>query len=361
MLKEAKMSIKLMRTFLPVGQGACYLEEFTLGSFPNNPHFVMMYDCGSSTKDFAKDVLKKELENISKVDLLIISHFHEDHVNLLPYLKQIGIKVKTIWIPYYDQETKKALSFDSRIEQKLLEDPKKYLTGLFEGIRIVPIESFGERLNNAESILEYSQKAYGNVFPAFLQKVWLYIPYNYNYQIRVRAFQQELQKFRLEWDKLSDVNYINTHKKQIKKCYQKISSLNEQSLVVFSVSQSQIRCLRPLPNCCWRSFLHPYRYRKISCLFLGDYNAQDDWSPQLDYLFGNYQQQLGVIQVPHHGSRKNFKDKLLLPEVIYPVSFGFGNQYRHPSAETLSKILQADGFPILVSQRRGYKETFYIC
>ena len=354
------MSIKLMRTFLPVGQGACYLEEFTLGSFPNNPHFVMMYDCGSSTKDFAKDVLKKELENISKVDLLIISHFHEDHVNLLPYLKQIGIKVKIIWIPYYDQDTKKALSFDSRIEQKILENPQKYLTDLFEGVRVVPIDSFGEQLNNAESILAYSQKAYGNVFPAFLQNVWLYIPYNYNYQVRVRDFQQELKKCSLEWDKLSDVNYINTHKKQIKKCYQKISSLNEQSLVVFSVPHSQIRCLRTLPNCCWRSFLHPYRYRKISCLFLGDYNAQDDWSPQLDYLFGNYQQQLGVIQVPHHGSRKNFKDKLLLPEAIYPVSFGFGNQYRHPSAETLSKILQADGFPILVSQISGYKETFYI-
>ena len=170
MLKEVKMAIILTRTFLPVGQGACYLEEFTLGTSPNNPRFVMMYDCGSNTKDFAKDVLKKELKNISKIDLLIISHFHEDHVNLLPYLKQIGIKVKTIWIPYYNRDTKKALSFDSRIEQKLLENSEAYLTDLLKVSGWRQLKVLGNDLIMLSPYLSTLKKSMAMFFLLFFRK-----------------------------------------------------------------------------------------------------------------------------------------------------------------------------------------------
>lgn len=59
------MSVELTRIFLPVGQGACYLEEFVSVGEQNENRFVMMYDCGSTSTGWARKVLQKALENIS--------------------------------------------------------------------------------------------------------------------------------------------------------------------------------------------------------------------------------------------------------------------------------------------------------
>ena len=74
--------MKLTRTFHPVGQGAFYTERFYDG---DKNVFNMVYDCGSSTKS---QYLKNEINDAFKdgtgkaeIDILFVSHFHNDHVN----------------------------------------------------------------------------------------------------------------------------------------------------------------------------------------------------------------------------------------------------------------------------------------
>lgn len=84
----APLNIKLTRTIHPVGQGAFYSETFS--DCNNRPVFTAVYDCGGK-----KDYLKKEIETLSTVDILFISHFHSDHINGVQDL----IDLKSVVVP----------------------------------------------------------------------------------------------------------------------------------------------------------------------------------------------------------------------------------------------------------------------
>lgn len=86
------------RFIYPVGFGAFFLEKFCSGT--ENELFVV-YDCGSKSKGgrkYIKAIIDKE---IPKVDILFVSHLHEDHINCI---KELPITENTIVaLPYiYD-------------------------------------------------------------------------------------------------------------------------------------------------------------------------------------------------------------------------------------------------------------------
>lgn len=90
--------MKLVRTFHPVGHGAFYTERFYED---NNPHpiFTAVYDCGSITKGTAlRSAIDSEFSTYKDIDVVFISHFHEDHINGLDYLKR-KCSIKYIVIP----------------------------------------------------------------------------------------------------------------------------------------------------------------------------------------------------------------------------------------------------------------------
>lgn len=90
--------------FRSVGQGLFYSGILNKGC----DIFSFVYDCGSDTKgDFLKNEIV-ELENIvhrmgqvgkAKIDLLVISHFHDDHINGLECLFD-KFNVDTVIMPY---------------------------------------------------------------------------------------------------------------------------------------------------------------------------------------------------------------------------------------------------------------------
>jgi len=83
--------IKLVREFNNVGQGAFYTEKFYDDS--NKLIYTMVYDCGSyGNRALIEKSIKENLKD-KNIDLLCISHFHEDHINGLEYLlKEYRIK-----------------------------------------------------------------------------------------------------------------------------------------------------------------------------------------------------------------------------------------------------------------------------
>lgn len=50
---------------------------------------------------------------------------------------------------------------------------------------------------------------------------------------------------------------------------------------------------------------------------------------------------LDLIQIPHHGSQRSFHDKLLALNTsvkYYFLSYGIGNSYKHPSPSVIKKL-----------------------
>lgn len=49
---------------------------------------------------------------------------------------------------------------------------------------------------------------------------------------------------------------------------------------------------------------------------------------------------LGVFQIPHHGAKGTWNDKILsqYPTAMFLASYGIGNQYKHPHAKVIDSL-----------------------
>lgn len=86
--------------FHPIGQGCFYSGKINF----NNRSFNFVYDCGTDSKMATlhnEITTYKTLLKNQKLDLLMISHFHADHVNGVFELLN-GITCKNLIIPYYN-------------------------------------------------------------------------------------------------------------------------------------------------------------------------------------------------------------------------------------------------------------------
>ena len=78
-----------------VGQGLFYIGEINLS---NRKTFKFIYDCGGNNISGA---INQHITQDDVIDMLVISHFDDDHINGLPDLFNKVSKIKRIFIPYY--------------------------------------------------------------------------------------------------------------------------------------------------------------------------------------------------------------------------------------------------------------------
>lgn len=121
-------------TFHKVGQGCFYTGVFK----NNNNKFVMVFDCGSDSK---REYIDEEISNFSKellqrrgIDLLIISHFDNDHISHIDKLiREIG-KCEIVIMPYLTPIERLILCLSSSTRDSnyynFLRDPHNYLSNL---------------------------------------------------------------------------------------------------------------------------------------------------------------------------------------------------------------------------------------
>lgn len=94
----------------PVGQGGLHLTTLYADA-PAMPQFSMVFDCGSHG---GKDIFDQQLRRVRQhlrvekderiLDLLVLSHLHEDHINgFTKLLAGPAVRVKTLLIPHYDE------------------------------------------------------------------------------------------------------------------------------------------------------------------------------------------------------------------------------------------------------------------
>ncbi|MEE0026462.1 MAG: MBL fold metallo-hydrolase, partial [Atopobiaceae bacterium] len=103
------MSINGSFRFHPVGQGLFYTG---LLSRVGGGSFSFVYDCGTMSD---QQFLRREIDDFKlllphasrrtrRLDLLVVSHMHDDHVSGLEYLLE-NLEVDTVVIPCTDQVT----------------------------------------------------------------------------------------------------------------------------------------------------------------------------------------------------------------------------------------------------------------
>lgn len=97
------MEISVERYHYPIGQGIFSAQIIRA----NGEKYVCVYDCGSISKILVEDWVKDLRHEVGSseepiIDLLVISHLHNDHCNAIKYLWEQGFSVKKIVIPYVD-------------------------------------------------------------------------------------------------------------------------------------------------------------------------------------------------------------------------------------------------------------------
>lgn len=357
------MKITLERYFYPVGQGLCCHERIH--------GFNLVYDCGSRIQEQPdKDICEsvKSFFDGNEIDVLILSHFHYDHTNMLDVLIDAKIKIKKIIIPYIDKAEYNILRYiDGNCNIKLLNSALEE-----RGYQDIDVIHLKEDFQSLEDL---------NLLPDVLKSFWKYEIYNYQYITKSKEFKDKVIKEKLDYGQLSDPVYVSTNNKKLKDIYESIGGLNEQSSVLFSYPKeanryctyTSYKICRPKKNGLRDCFFvkntdERCRFSnncdaKIApgCIFFGDYPVKytrkfDQISENVKKLLSEYV--IGTIQFPHHGSSTGLNEKIIRSEMEYIFSFGIGNIYRHPNKNAVQSVVYKGNCPVFVTDYCGYKQMF---
>ena len=174
----------LERTIYPVGFGAFFMEKFL--DPKGEDDFYVVYDCGSCTQGMNTRICSIVANEIPKVDVLFISHFHQDHINELHQL--LITKNSIVVLPYicdkyqqlyefiYQMEYTQILAYLIQIGAKIVfVDPSEI--GGNEGVRNIEGKQIEEAFD-IESLVGQQTHCFPFNILKYAKYNWLYIPFH---------------------------------------------------------------------------------------------------------------------------------------------------------------------------------------
>lgn len=371
----------MIRSFLPVGQGAFYVEQFKCG-------VNIVYDCGSSTGvKCVNDMIKATFSKGERISIVFISHMHSDHINGLEFLIK-HCRVEKIFAPYLSPEEiniSKCVQFvtkpkESEFVHEFIENPKQAVERLCDKLdvkapmvlRVLPDEDGYSNTQDIPNDNEVSNKYHYSGVPIKIHiehydfMNWTYIPYNLKNKERKNKFELELSRIGVkisDRDKVLSLLKTQTGRDKLRKVYRKVEGgLNTNSLVVYSgpplfhsegwqrrVNNSECDYI-----CCCCTYL------KNGCLYLGDFDAKNNWGC-IEAKYADYWENIGVIQMPHHGSQYNYNSKILSNNAFLIISAGFNNPYKHPHVKVLKELIRNNKKFAWVTEEIGSMIQFDVC
>ncbi len=364
----------MRRFFLPVGQGAFYLERFWL---PDQEHPInVVYDCGScSGKEILPSVIRELFHKREEIAAVFLSHLHEDHVNGLPSLLQ-HCHVKKVYFPEIDNEDILLLQLQNRangladhaFSQRLLQslpDPRSHLFPTSETMWISVREANADIDKEDDSRRKFPQSLSDLCEKSLSAQGddWLFVPFNFHRKFIVDKLRERLcESLHLERNELTN-DILRARWEQNEKTRRKIKTVfksivgefNTNSMTLFSGWRSNngfqiAQCGCPCPNPHYRRcFLN--EPSSAGCLYTGDYNASGskEWKTLKEH-YKQYWHSIGCVQIPHHGSNENFNDELCELNAYLVISAGRDNKYHHPHVGVLVKLCENGRLPAVVTQ-----------
>ena len=330
---------QMIREIHPVGQGAFCTETFNEAMYK---YKVVAFDCGgriAADKSLQYPGLQNYLQD-KFVDILFVSHFHEDHINGVKCLIVNNQNIE-IYIPKVSP-------------QRLLLDYVYNLTKTnghsnandFILDLVLPSLNSERDINELDGITVHIVKSDDIVYllDSRERKIWEYNLYWQNSDemldngilADICSILDISGEPRYDKKFFTDVASIFTNvskKQRIKNIFAKYypEGHNAYSMLVYSHPSD----LAHLFDCCEQN---------ATCLYTGD-------SPATQRLIDIVQtKRIDNIQVPHHGSQHNFSDKLYYMGMTAFISCGEKNKYGHPGKEALNFIIKKCDRTHLVSE-----------
>lgn len=366
--------MKMMRSFLPVGQGAFYCERFKLNS--GDKDFInVVYDCGSlrNPKRVEKQIKAKFHEG-ETIHAVFISHLHDDHINGLEFLLKY-CNVKNIFFPLTNRngktiltlyELSQGISFDD-FSIKFIINPWSAIEGIKlykEPPRIHGIEPAQAYENLQEYDINETKSFLKNVsFEIFgeqnkLSKNWLYIPFNFSFEERANQLFDKLKiLLNNSFEDLSELGEVwrradKKTKKAINDAYAEIEgSHNPNSMTLYSGTEEIRGRQRLMNNCCCKCYYNDTI--KNGCLYTGDYDAsKKECFDKLKEIYNNYWKNIGCVQIPHHGSIYSYNTGFSEMSSLFVISAGQNNKFFHPHSFVINDLLLNNHYPFVVTEKK---------
>lgn len=381
------MKLEVKFDFHNVGQGLFYTGKI------NDFNFV--FDCGSKTKiEFLNKAIKNyKVETLKDstidIDILVISHFDNDHINGLDYLlKDAGVEYAII--PYCSPLEKLILASTNAnsplIYFEFLVDPVDFL--LKRGVKkVLLVTGSGDiypnnniyqnnnRDSNKDPInLEYYKHIYKNkdeleivgaesindtLKNAYSKGEDFFDYWQFKHFYHEMKFNEDEFRGCLADRNISFHNGANLQKyirnpdtrKKIKECYKKAINGNKLNLTSLAMYHGPIGLYTKkeygisssnLSLSGFNPISQKDEEKRIGHLLTGDINFKINCDELIEY-FKDERDQTALIQIPHHGSLGNWK-KTILDDFegckFWVASSGFSSQYSHPHRGVVSDIFE---------------------
>lgn len=379
----------MRRMFLPVGQGAFYLERFSADECSRTVNVV--YDCGTlSGLAYLKKIIDYEFKDYHVIEALFISHLHEDHINGIPFLME-KCHVKRVYLPLlsptdlalmrldFETRNRSSLAFDKLLIEdevmmskmfvrRMLDNPRNTLREISRRYNrdttIFELDSFSREIMQQErmgqGIKDLSAEILGDAGTEHDKVVWRYKTFCIKNEDAVNSV---MRKFAATFagdatpERIAGVVKEGCKDKEMKRkirgLYDSIKGhFNSHSLTMCSESVNAND--RQNPECGLDKDVSPYSLppnTASGCLYTGDFDAANSkcWN-QLHLAYNESWRNVGCVQVPHHGSRYSFNDAILTMEAYHVISAGLGNNHHHPSRHILGEYQRRNIVPFVVTQ-----------
>lgn len=350
----------IQRIFHPIGQGAFYSER--------HGDFNIVYDCGEwKNSKWATKIVEGSFNQEEEIDVLFISHFDYDHVNKIEALKE-NFKIKKVVLPLLHENEKifleKIYSKSAPRNKKILQlilNPEEYFG---EDVIIINVDKFEkkERLKfEKKESLEFEKISETITIKSgtpLKKGDWVYVPYNIEYQTRKAELEEAFKKKKLDIEKIrTDKAYLTKNRKNIKEAYDLVKgNINKNSMLVYSGPEEEehkyinINYSCKYPPC----FFSPIHENRVACIYTGDSNLNE---VNINEIYLDYWENIGTIQIPHHGDSRSFDSQILDKNYWCPISLGNTNTYGHPSNQLVADISLTGSSPIIITEDA---QTIYI-
>lgn len=326
--KEKTMTITYSKSIPRIGQGGLIIQTVSI----DDRKVQIIFDCGTSS---SKSNIQKEIRRINKnIDTyLIISHFHNDHVNCVDLIKHEKIRIRKVFIPKCDrlESALLASTTDNPVIAGFILSPG----GFFEGAELITVDSdTGEQLDvidessSGESALINHTSTPRFAFPNESNFFW-FIKFFVN-KFALSGISPANKRFIAS---IKDIDDLLVNRTKLYSIYRDASpsNFNHTSMMAFTyLGFMEKGASIPID-------FYPNRNSLIMCT--GDIKI----STQLisDAIQDHYNEQLCLISdvmLPHHGS-DNYFNFIPFPHMIRAYAqTGPYRKYGHPGAVTQTLV-----------------------
>jgi len=379
--------------FHNVGQGLFYSGQIKC---ENESNFNFVYDCGgvettprsrSLTLDTCIDRHTTYLAG-QDIDMLVISHFHSDHINGISKLLEKN-KINDIIIPFYTFEERLLIqlhecdTYRTNDQISFLVNPYQFLMDkgvqriivithqqnndgmridksidLDKLISVIPDGNEYDELRNNNSIIVKTDKE------PIKKDCWHFAFYA---DVKFKGkFNSSLAKNRIE-----DLKNATTEQdrqkaiKEIKASYNVSSGqMNETSLIMVHKCDN---CTKPMDMYQFPNIGHGILWSYKRChsslinepqihILTGDFNFKTTCWNDVKKHFGTFiDSENLVMQIAHHGSIDNWDIKILADaeHSLFVIPFGAKNRYGHPSIEVEKDIVVSNNCLFEVTEKQS--------